>query len=101
MRTIPVLLLSLLLASCETTSALPSSFTAANIMRVHQDMSADDVLQLFGDPKNIRSGVCGQPPNQWNCTTWEYGNSPYANASFTFSGEHGSYILNDFNIDRD
>lgn len=93
----------LFLTSCETmsTSALPSSFTTDNIMKVHQGMSSDEILQLFGKPKNISSAVCGGAPNQWTCTTWEYGDFPYDRASFTFSGEHGSYILNNFDVDRD
>jgi hypothetical protein len=93
----------LLLSACESvsTSTLPASFTTENIMKVHQGMSSDEILQLFGEPKNIGSAVCGRPPNQWTCTTWEYGEFPYAHASFTFSGEHGSYILNDFDVERD
>ena len=70
-------------------------------MKVHQGMSSDEILQLFGKPKSIRSAVCGRAPNQWTCTTWEYGEFPYDRASFTFSGEQGSYILNNFDVDRD
>ena len=94
---------TLSLSSCVTNplSALPSSFTTKNIMNVHQGMSSDEILALFGEPKSIRSAVCGRAPDQWTCTTWEYGDSPYDNASFTFSGEHGSYILNNFDVDRD
>jgi hypothetical protein len=54
-------------------SALPSSFTTANIMKLHQGMNSDEILQLFGEPKNISSAVCGIDPNQWTCTTWECG----------------------------
>ncbi|MBU1215044.1 MAG: hypothetical protein KKF58_01350 [Gammaproteobacteria bacterium] len=105
MRIAFTLLMSLVLASCETipvsTSALPSSFTTENIMKVHQGMSSGEILQLFGEPKSINSAVCGRAPNQWICTTWKYGEFPYDRASFTFSGEHGSYILNNFDVDRD
>ena len=103
MRIAFTLLASLLLTSCETLSmsTLPSSFTTENIMKVHAGMSSDEILQLFGEPKNIRSAVCGRPPDQWACTTWEYGEAPYANAYFTFSGEHGYYKLNHFDIERD
>jgi len=107
MRIIFALPISLLLASCATIptstskSALPSSFTTENIMKVHQGMRSNEILQLFGEPKNISSAVCGRVPNQWTCTTWEYGNSPYGRARFTFSGKHGSYVLNDFDVDRD
>lgn len=69
MRIIFALLMSLLLASCETTSisTLLSSFTTKNIMKVHPGMSSDEILQLFGEPKSIRSAVCGQSPDQWIC----------------------------------
>ena len=88
---------SLLLSSCAelsesdfSTNALPSGFTSENLMQVHQGMSAKEVL----------ASVCGMPPKQWNCTTWEYGEFPYDRASFTFSGKHNSLILNDFSVDR-
>ena len=96
------------ISSCATsssssfdTSALPSSFTTENILKVHQGMSSDEILTLFGEPKSVRSAICGMLPNQWTCTTWKYGDSPYGNASFTFNGDHGSYRLNNFDIDRD
>jgi len=100
---VAVLLTPLLLTSCETmsTSALPSSFTTENVMKVHQGMSSDEILRVFGEPKSINSAVCGSIPNQWTCTTWEYSEFPYDRASFTFSGEHGSYILNNFDVHRD
>jgi len=110
MRAILLLLISFFLVSCETvstsetisTSALPPSFTTENIMKVHPGMSSDEILALFGQPKNISSSVCGSATgNPWRCTTWEYGEFPYGRATFTFSGEHGSYILNDFKVDRD
>ena len=99
-------LIFLSLASCSTlpstsTSTLPSTFSTENIMKVHQDMSSDEILTLFGNPKNISASVCGSPPNQWTCTTWEYGKFPYDRASFTFSGEHDSLKLNNFKVDRD
>ena len=96
------------LSSCVTsssntfsTSALPASFTTENILKVHQGMSSDEIMKLFGEPKSVRSAICGMSPNQWTCTTWKYGDAPYDNASFTFNGEHGSYRLNNFDIDRD
>ena len=86
------------LSSCST---LSSSFTTENVMKVHQGMSSDEILRLFGEPNSIRSAVCGREPNQWTCTTWEYGEFPYDHASFTFSGEPGHYILNNFDVKRD
>ncbi len=102
MRIITILcfvsLISLTLSSCST---LPGTFSTENIMKIHQGMSSDEILTLFGKPKNFSVSVCGKPPNQWTCTTWEYGEFPYDRASFTFSGKHDSLKLNDFNIDRD
>lgn len=98
------LFLTLLLSSCESVnlSTLPASFSTENIMQVHQGMSSDEILELFGPPKSIRSAICGSATNNpWSCTTWEYGEFPYDEASFTFSGTQGSYILNNFEIDRD
>ena len=91
-------LISLSLSSC---SALPTTFTTENIMKLHQGMNSKEILILFGEPKNIRVGVCGRSPNQWTCTTWEYGEFPYERASFTFNGKHDSLRLNNFDIDGD
>ncbi len=86
--------ISLSLSSC---SALPSKFSTENIMKLHQGMSSDEILTLFGEPEKIRVAVCGRPPDQWTCTTWDY---PYDRASFTFNGEDDSLKLNNFNVDR-
>ena len=99
-------LISLSLSSCVTDgssafSALPATFTTGNIMQVHQGMSSDEILTMFGEPKDIAVSVCGRSPSQWTCTTWEYGDPPYDSARFTFAGKHNSLKLNDFNIDRD
>jgi len=108
MRIITILcyvsLIYLTLSSCSTlpsTSYLPSTFSTENIMKIHRGMSSDEILTMFGKPKNLSVRVCGIPPNQWTCTTWEYGQFPYDRASFTFNGEHGSLKLNNFNVDRD
>ena len=106
-------LLSFTMSSCVTTSAtssattnktsaLPASFTTENILKVHQGMSSDEILKLFGKPKSVNSSICGGLRGKsWQCTTWKYGKFPNDNASFTFSGTHGSYKLNDFDINRD
>ncbi len=91
-------LVSLSLSACLT---LPSTFTTENVMTVHQGMSSDEILSLFGKPKNIDVSVCGMPPNTWTCTTWEYGEFPYETASFRFSGEHDALRLNNFEVERD
>ena len=51
-----IILVFLSLTSCST---LSSPFTTKNIMKIHQGMSSDEILALFGEPKNIRADVCG------------------------------------------
>ena len=51
-------LISLSLASCST---LPSTFSTENIMKIHQGMSSDEILTLFGEPQSISVSVCGSP----------------------------------------
>lgn len=95
------LLLFLALSACST---LPGSFTTENVMKIHQGMSSDEILKMFGNPKKVSQAVCGtQTGHPWNCTTWSYGGGdyPYDSASFTFSGDTpDSLILNNFNIDK-
>lgn len=102
MRVITILffvsLVALTVSSCAAT--LPRAFTTETIMKVHQGMGSDEILALFGQPRNFNVSICGRSPDQWMCTTWEYGEFPYDRASFTFSGDHNSLILNNFNVDR-
>ena len=91
-------LISLSICACST---LPTTFTTENLMKVHQGMSSNQILEMFGTPKNVAVNVCGMPPNQWTCTTWEYGEFPYDRAIFRFNGEHDSLTLNDFSVDRE
>jgi hypothetical protein len=95
----PLLIASVaLLMGCST---LPSSFSTENVMKIHQGMSSDEILAMFGKPKSVSAAVCGSATGApWNCTTWECGEFPYDRASFTFSGDHGSLRLNDFKVDR-
>lgn len=82
--------------------SLPASFTTENILKVHQGMRSEKILKIFGLPKSVSQTVCGaKTDSTWNCTTWKYGDFPYASASFTFSGEHGSLILNNFKVDKE
>jgi hypothetical protein len=92
--------LSLIFLSLASCSALPSKFSTENIMKVHQGMNSNEILALFGEPQKISAAVCGRPPDQWTCTTWEYGEFPNKRASFTFSGEHDSLKLNNFEVDK-
>ena len=87
-------------------SALPSvdpmsRFTSENVLKVHQGMSSNKILEMFGAPKNVSQAVCGASVGRpWACTTWEYGDVPYEWASFTFAGRSGALILNSFDVHR-
>lgn len=82
--------------------SLPESFTTENIMKVKQGISHPEIFELFGAPRNVRQSTCGAGIGEpWICTTWEYGNPPYANARFTFSLGEDTMLLNDFKIERD
>jgi hypothetical protein len=94
-----IFLCSCLLISCST---LPTSFSTENIMKTRPGMTSDEILAMYGEPKSIKNTTCGSATdNPWSCTIWEYGEFPYDRATFYFSGEHGSYILNNFDIERD
>lgn len=78
-----------------------SRFTTENIMKIHQGISSEKVLEMFGAPKNISQAVCGASVGKpWTCTTWEYGEIPYEWATFTFAGNNGSLKLNNFDVHR-
>jgi hypothetical protein len=100
---VTIVLLSLCISAASLTgcTTLSSAFSTENVMKIHQGMSSNEIQAMFGSPKSVRSAVCGASTGKpWNCTTWEYGDFSSDRATFTFSGEHGSYILNDFKIDR-
>jgi hypothetical protein len=80
---------------------LPLSFTTENVMKIHQGMGSDEILAMFGTPKNVSQTVCGaNVGHPWNCTTWEYGEFPNSE-SFTFRAiDGGSSVLNNFDIHR-
>jgi hypothetical protein len=94
------------LSACAPTDELRSvnamgGFTTDNVMKIHSGMKSNEILEMFGAPKDVSQSVCGENVGKpWNCTTWEYGDSFYDRASFTFSGDSGSLVLNDFNIRR-
>jgi hypothetical protein len=78
-----------------------SGLTTENIMKIHQGMGSNKILEMFGTPKNVSQSVCGSGVGKpWPCTTWEYEEFPSVRARFTFSGSSGSLILNDFSIHR-
>lgn len=104
MRKILLLIITVLsLGACAVTDAKSfTAFTTENIMKLYVGMPSDDVIGLFGTPQDISVNSCGKYPNQWTCTTWKYGETLYSNrASFTFAGEHGELLLNNFDVDRD
>jgi hypothetical protein len=85
----------------DNTGSLPngSRFTTENVMKVHSGMGSNEILKMFGAPKNVSQSVCGAAVGKpWTCTTWEYGERSYDWASFTFAGHSGSLVLNDFNV---
>ena len=91
-------IIGLIMTGCAT---LPRSFTSENVMSVHQGMGSDEILRMFGTPKNVKQAVCGASTGRsWTCTTWEYGEFPYDRASFTFDSDGGSLVLNNFEVQR-
>ena len=94
----------LLLSACADLAnelVYESKFTTANVMKLHPGMSSTEIVKMFGEPDTVRVATCGKPPNEWDCTTWEYADR----ASLTFAGNHDSLKLNNFNVhintDRD
>lgn len=86
----------------EIVTYLPKTFTDENVLVTHIGMSSDEVIKMYGDPKNISQSVCGGATTggTWQCTTWEYGKSPYDNATFTFAEREGARVINSFDIER-
>ena len=88
--------------SVPSVSALPKAFFLdKNILSIKVGMTSDEVIELFGNPTNIRTTTCGKKPDTWKCTWWEYGHRYDNNASFTFGGNHGALLLNNYEIDRE
>jgi len=80
---------------------LPEEFTTESVLKIKQGISSAEIFKMFGAPASVNQSVCGaETKNTWQCTTWEYGQFPYDRASFTFSGNHKSLILNNFSVDR-
>ena len=78
-----------------------SRFTTENIMKVHQGIGSNRILEMFGAPKNVSQSVCGASVGKpWTCTTWEYEDDSLESAVFTFSGSSGSLVLNNFDVRR-
>ena len=78
-----------------------SRFTSENVLKIHQGIGSNKILEMFGAPKNVSQAVCGASVGKpWACTTWEYGDVPYEWASFTFAGRNGALILNSFDVHR-
>jgi len=93
----------LFLTGCETVStfsSLPKGFTTKNVMSIEPGMPSTKILELFGNPINIKVSGCGKQPDIWTCTLWEYGDWPYENARFYFQRQQDLLILNHFSVDR-
>ena len=101
MKKITTLLMIVFLFAISGCVSLPETFTTKNVMKIHQGMNSDEIIKMFGHPKNIDISVCGKFPNQWNCTSWEYGDRVYDNAKFVFQNDEGKLVLNSFRVDRD
>lgn len=95
MKIVLALFMGLFLSACTT-------FSTEKVMKVRQGMSSNEILEMFGKPKNVSQSVCGTATgNPWTCTTWEYGEHGWGDrASFTFSGESENLILNNFSFNR-
>ncbi len=94
-------LITIVLFALSGCATLPDTSTTKNVMKIHQGMDSAEIIKIFGYPKNIDISVCGKIPNQWNCTTWEYGDRAYENAKFVFQGDKGNLVVNNFRVDRD
>ena len=93
-------IVSVALTGCDTTQQMALSLNPENVMKIHVGMPSNKILEMFGTPNSVRQSVCGASVGKpWTCTTWGYGEIPEW-ASFTFSGDSGSLVLNDFNIRR-
>ena len=99
MRILLTFVASILLLSCST---LPLNFTTENIMKVKVGMTSDEIAQLFGKPKSIKSTTCGTDTDEpWQCIIWTYGDYEYQHADFYFSTINDVMLLNHFDIRRD
>ena len=48
-------------------------------------MSAKEIVEMFGEPENIKTGTCGKAHGQaQSCTIWLYGEYGSGRTSFTF-----------------
>jgi hypothetical protein len=93
-------IVSVALTGCDTTQEMALSVNPENVMKIHEGMASNKILEMFGTPNSVRQAVCGAGVGKpWTCTTWGYGEAPEW-ASFTFSGATGSLILNNYEVHR-
>lgn len=70
-------------------------------MKIKTHMPSAEIIKMFGEPEDIRTGTCGKAHGQaWSCTMWEYGEYGSGSASFTFYNKDGNLYLNSYDIDR-
>ena len=94
-------IVSVALTGCDTTQEMALSANAENVMKIHEGMASNKILEMFGTPDSVSQSVCGAAVGRtWTCTTWGYGQAYHEWATFTFSGSSGSLILNNYEVHR-
>tara|TARA_R110002073_G_scaffold336545_1_gene535019 strand:- start:1448 stop:1783 length:336 start_codon:yes stop_codon:yes gene_type:complete len=92
----------LLLSGCETSAQFTkasSSFSTENVLKIKEGMTQEAVVALFGYPNNVRSMTCSLKNK---CKAWEYEqDAPRVRARFVFENVGDSWIVEDFDIQRD
>ncbi|MEE4243912.1 MAG: hypothetical protein V2I33_00795 [Kangiellaceae bacterium] len=76
------------------------SISTSDMLKLKPGLSSDDILEMFGEPMNIRVSGCGMGAGRWQCTIWEYGDYG-CRGQFYFSTERDGLRLNSFDIERD
>ena len=68
MRKILLISTLILLTSCLSTSnQFRTIFSTENIMKLKTHMSSDEIIEMFGEPEDVRSTTCGKT-KKWSCT---------------------------------
>ncbi len=84
-------------------SGCASPFTPEAMERLRIGMPANEVREMFGAPKEVRTAVCGTATagGGWVCETWKY-QDPITDkvSDFTFSVNRDLKLLNSWNVKR-
>ena len=105
MKKLLLILSFILLTSCTASElnslSFNSNFSTEKVMKLKNDMTSDEIVQMFGNPNSVRTAVCGKAHGQaWDCTFWEYGKYGSGYANFVFQKIGGKLIVNSFEVDR-